>query len=91
MPSMMNLLWLQYLSNLVLKLATLSLKTMSSLKLFQLSIDLTGNILSLSDLLIEGLEILNKCPLVKLSLNVKNLSESISSNPFTILNICIRS
>ena len=79
------------LSSLVLNLNTVSLHTMSSLKVFHLLIQRTGKLFNLSVFSHLGLTILNKCPLVQLSLNSKNLSGLMSSYPCTILNNCIKS
>ena len=47
---------------------------MSSLKVFHLLIQRTGKLFNFSVFSHLGLTILNKCPLVQLSLNSKNLS-----------------
>ena len=76
------------LSSLVLNLNTVSLHTMSSLKVFHLLIQHTGKLFNLSFFSHLGLTTLNKCPLVQLSLNSKKLSGLMSSYPCTILNNC---
>ena len=82
------------LSSLVLNLNTVSLHTMSSLKVFHLLIQRTGKLFNLSVFSHLGLTILNKCHLVQLSLNSKKLSDvmsSLYSYPCTISNNCIKS
>ena len=60
------------LSSLVLFLNTVSLHTMSSLKVFHLLIQRREKLFNLSVFSHLGLTILNKCPIVQLSLNSKN-------------------
>ena len=72
------------LSSLVLNLNTVSLHTMSSLKVFHLLIQHTGKLINLSVFSHLGLTFLNKCPLVQLSLN--SHLEKVKS-----MNVCMRS
>ena len=79
------------LSSLVFNLDTVSLHTMSSLKVFHLLIQRIGKLFNLSVFSHLGLTILNKCHLVQLSMHSKKLSGLMSSYPYTILNNCIKS
>ena len=72
-----------FVTFLVLNLNTVSLHTMSSLKVFHLLIQRTGKLFNLSVFSHLGLTIL-------LSLNSKKLSCLMSSYPCTILNNCIK-